>query len=178
MLCQPPGMGRREANKSTVDAKTQCINWHVEWVFPDAAGLVTHCKVGEDVPLLEALERHLRGGGAVGALTPAPPGAPPPPPGAAGGSKGRLQAPVKHELRRVMEGCASTRFFMEKVGVPPSTAARWLELPPTQSLRTSLAGKWLFEFPTLHVALPGREGEYPLASSAAPEAPPEANVWL
>ena len=97
---------------------------------------------------------------------------------AAGGSRGRLQAPLRHELRRVMEGCASARFFLEKVGLPPSTAARWLELPPSQPLRTSLAGKWLFEFPTLHVCLPGREGEFPLAASASPEAPPEANVWL
>lgn len=55
---------------------------------------------------------------------------------------------------------------------------RWLEVALSEPLGKALSGKWLVEFPTLHVAAPGEEGRFPLAESAEPEAPPEANRWL
>jgi len=91
-----------------------------------------------------------------------------------------LGAPQRHDLRAVAEGLSRVRLFIEKVGIPSATAARWLELPPAQTLRLSLAGKWLLEFPTVHVALRGgaRESAFLLAASEAPEAPPPENRWL
>lgn len=65
-----------------------------------------------------------------------------------------------------------------QAGVAASQKNRWLEVPLTQPLGTSLQEKWLVEFPTLHVAAPGEEGRFPLASSAEPEAPPPENRWL
>jgi hypothetical protein len=68
--------------------------------------------------------------------------------------------------------------FLEKVGVPAGAAARWLALEPGACLRTQLAGKWLVEHPTIHVALPRQREDYPLAEGAAPEPPPAGNRWI
>lgn len=65
-----------------------------------------------------------------------------------------------------------------QAGVAASQKNRWLEIPLSEPLGASLQGKWLVEFPTLHVAAPGEEGRFPVASSAEPEAPPPENRWL
>jgi hypothetical protein len=53
-----------------------------------------------------------------------------------------------------------------------------LPLSLAAPLRSQLAGKWLLEHPTVHVALPAAAGDYPLAHGAEPEPPPEGNRWI
>jgi hypothetical protein len=68
--------------------------------------------------------------------------------------------------------------YMEKVGVPAGASARWLRLRLGVPLRAALAGCWLLEHPTLHVALPSERDAFPLAAGPAPEPPPEGNRWI
>ena len=46
------------------------------------------------------------------------------------------------------------------------------------ALRPQLAGKWLLEHPTVHVALRAQAHQFPLADGAAPEPPPAGNRWI
>jgi len=89
-----------------------------------------------------------------------------------------LSAVSRHALRHVMDEVTHARVFLEKVGVPASTRERWVELDTAHTLMAALAGKWLLEFPTLHVALPEEALLFPLAQHALPEAPPAGNVWI
>ena len=89
-----------------------------------------------------------------------------------------LSAASRHALRHVIDEAMQCRVFLEKVGVPASTRERWVELDGVHSLKAALAGKWLLEFPTLHVALPAEAPLFPLAQHALPEAPPAGNVWI
>jgi hypothetical protein len=68
--------------------------------------------------------------------------------------------------------------FLEKVGVPAAATARWLPMQLGVPLRQQLAGKWLCEYPTIHVALPAQRQLFPLADGAAPEPPPPGNRWI
>ncbi len=155
----------------------QSITWHVEWVFPSAPALRTSCRVHEDTPARYALAvRCARCCVCVRALT------------RARRSEAlrahfsshnaALDAAARHEARHVAETLPSVCFFLEKVGVPAASAARWTRLDGDAPLRTALAGKWLLEFPTLHVALPAECAAYPLAASDAPEGPPPGNAWI
>ena len=65
-----------------------------------------------------------------------------------------------------------------QVGVAAAEKRRWLELPSGEALGVALRDKWLVEYPTVHVVLPGGEGAFPVADSAGPDAPPAANRWL
>lgn len=68
--------------------------------------------------------------------------------------------------------------FLEKVGVAAAATARWLPLRAELPLKDQLAGKWLLEHPTVHVALPAQAASFPLAEGAAPEPPPPGNKWI
>jgi len=188
-------------------AALQKISWTVEWAFSCAPGLRTTCRVPEDTPLRRAPQTPRRCCSlcAASSLSVTPTLrdalrlhlAPPPPPGAprAKPALAAVDAPTRHALRSLLSALSPSadggetalaadsqpRFFLEKLGVPASQTARWLELAGCETLGKALGGKWLLEFPTLHVACGDQAASLAerLAADARPEAPPaEAAKWL
>lgn len=89
-------------------------------------------------------------------------------------------AAARHALRLHADVAASLRLFVEKVGVAAAATHRWLELSTADGacLKAQLAGKWVVEYPTIHVATPQQALAFPLAASATPDTAPPENRWL
>lgn len=139
---------RRAANTTFFDWKTCVIRWRVEWVFPNAGGLVcADAQCDERTPLRQLLQRYVE------EQQPAEVAA-------AAGDDGPAvvavpAAPLDASVRKALEfyrsrGLASMRVLLKAEGIKRSRTRFW-ELDVQRSLRANLADKTIVEFPVVYV---------------------------
>lgn len=145
---------RRAANTTFFDWKTCVIRWRVEWVFPNAGGVVcADAQCDERTPLRQLLQKYVEeveeaDAAEVLIKTAEPNGDRRP-------GSGVPAAPLDAAVRKALEfyrsrGLAAMRVLLKAEGIKRSRTRYW-ELDVQQSLRTNLADKTIVEFPVVYV---------------------------
>jgi hypothetical protein len=145
---QAPGMARRRANTTRLEARGGTLAWRVEWRLPAAGLTLADARLTAAAPLRAALDEHLA-----------------PPPGGA-------RAPALEEYAAA--AAAGALVVVARVERRPADAPRFHRVDPGAPLAAALAGRVVVEFPTLLVLLPREAAAYPLLEEEAPAAAPAA----
>jgi len=156
LLFQPPGMEKREANRTHHDRRQRqdVLRWTARWRFAGTGVELATAPAAEDTPLREVLAQALEAGA----------------PG---------QAQKAHELREFRDALAAGGAGGEaplavllRAERRPANAPGYFLLGPGATVGEALRGKVVIEFPTFTVDLPGRLGGYPLLPSPPPAGAP------
>eukprot|EP00002_Diphylleia_rotans_P035363 TRINITY_DN7708_c0_g1_i1.p1 TRINITY_DN7708_c0_g1~~TRINITY_DN7708_c0_g1_i1.p1 ORF type:complete len:450 (-),score=92.86 TRINITY_DN7708_c0_g1_i1:229-1578(-) len=125
----PAFFSKRKENTSMYHIKDKVIYWRVEWIFPACNAKIVDSKVEETQTWKDLLSSHLR-----------------PKLG---------NAPVRQKIHAYSSYSQpdSIRLYLP-VPSTKANAPRYYRISLEDSIRHSLAGKHLIEFPSIHVALP------------------------
>lgn len=144
---------RRAANTTFFDWKTCVIRWRVEWVFPNAGGLVcADAQCDERTPLRQLLQKYVEEVPEADAAEVLITNSQQPPDGE---RRPDPPAPLDAAVRKALEfyrsrGLAAMRVLLKAEGIKRSRTRYW-ELDVQQSLRANLADKTIVEFPVVYV---------------------------
>lgn len=178
LLLLPSGMQLHQRNSSTADLKAQSIQWRLELQCTALSKPLVRAKVNDEITWKEVISQmmgmsdpaHADVASASTTLSadtvqPPPPAtdidATTPPTSTIKPKRQKATHAVnpilKHQLQQyISAGIDSLHFFLP-VPLQPSNAQRWYRIDVNQTIRHSLQGKVVIEFPVLHVALNAEE---------------------
>lgn len=131
----PVGLSKRTENSSWYNIRKKCIEWQVRWIFPQAEAVYVDERLSEKEILSDLLKKYID----------ANEGDPV--------CRQRLKSYCRIPITEI---CV----FL-KVEKQPANQLRYHQLNVTETLRQGLHGKTIIEYPTLHVVLPHKTGDYP-----------------
>ncbi|XP_063242907.1 box C/D snoRNA protein 1 [Bacillus rossius redtenbacheri] len=150
----PKNFSRHKANTTYLNWHTRSISWHVEWVFAQANITCVDDRLPEDERLAVLASKYL--------------------------DPARCDEALGESLQfyhsQGLEGAA----LLLKTEHP----SRFYELDPSATLGGGLRGKYLIEFPTIHVVLKDHRHAYPIVDSDDEEfgsfksVPPRFNGYM
>lgn len=134
----PQHFSRHKVNTTYLDWKANTLSWHIEWIFPQADNLtLSDARVLDSARLSSVLSKLLK-----------------------------TAADTPHIFKSMQYYCSAGLSGVKLLlKAEQERGDRYFELDPSQTLRESLEGKAIIEFPVIHVILKDHKDEYDIITT-------------